>query len=475
MRPNVLRLGFSLVLLLGPSIIVTASPQAVSAAPSKPNVVIILTDDQRYDTLWAMPNVQKDLVGKGMQFNQGFVVNSLCCPSRTSILTGDYSHTTQVWKDSPPYGGFETFLNTGDDQSTLATWLHRDGYRTALFGKYLNGYLDQAAAGYIPPGWDQWNAFDRAGYYNYRLFAHNDCCKQFGHNRSDYSTGVLTNDATSFIQNTKTPFFMYFAPYAPHRPAVASNKFDHRFKGIKPWHPKDYNERDVSDKPKFIRKDIPRFDGARNKAIQRFRRRQYQTLLSADHAVGNIVNTLKDTGQLDNTIIFFMSDNGIAWGENRWTSKKVAYEPSIRIPYVVRYDPLTHSASTDQTHLVLNIDVAPTIAELAGAQAPTMDGQSLVPLLNGSADTWRTDFLIEHMAKNKNQAPPTYCAVRSEHFLYVYYATGEEELYNLDRDPGELRNQVNNANLDLERTIMQARLKELCNPHPPGLHIHSGL
>jgi N-acetylglucosamine-6-sulfatase len=475
MRPNVLRLGLSLVLLLGPSIIVSASPQAVSAAPSKPNVVIILTDDQRYDTLWAMPHVQKDLVGKGMQFNQGFVVNSLCCPSRTSILTGNYSHTTQVWKDSPPYGGFQTFLDTGDDQSTLATWLHRDGYRTALFGKYLNGYYDQASAGYIPPGWDQWNAFDRASYYNYRLFVHNNL-RQFGSHPSDYSTGVLANEATSFIQNTKSPFFMYFAPYAPHRPAVPSNQFDHRFKGIKPWHPKSYDEHDVSDKPNYISKDITPFDAARNKAIQRFRRRQYQTLLSADQAVGNIVNTLKDTGQLDNTIIFFMSDNGIAWGENRWTSKKVPYEPSIRIPYVVRYDPLTHSTNkVDQTDMVLNIDVAPTIVQLAGAKAPSMDGQSLVPLLDGSADTWRTDFLIEHMSKNQKQAPPTYCAVRSEQYIYVYYATGEEELYNLQQDPEELRNQVNNPNLDLVRTTMQSRLKDLCNPHPPGLHIHSGL
>jgi N-acetylglucosamine-6-sulfatase len=475
MKRTVLRLGLSSVLLLGPSIFVSGGPQAASAAPGKPNVVIILTDDQRYDTLWAMPHVQKDLVGKGMQFNQGFVVNSLCCPSRTSILTGNYSHTTQVWKDSPPYGGFETFTNTGDDQSTLATWLHRDGYRTALFGKYLNGYLDQASAGYIPPGWDQWNAFDRAGYYNYRLFVHKDL-RRFGDHPSDYSTNVLSGEATSFIKDTKGPFFMYFAPYAPHRPAVASKQFHGAFKHIKKWRPKNYNEGDVSDKPKFIRRGTPRLDEARSRAIDRFRIRQYRTLLSADHAVGDIVSTLQDTGQLDNTIIFFMSDNGLSWGENRWTSKKVAYEPSIRIPYVVRYDPITHSANEiDQTDMVLNIDVAPTIVQLTGAQAPAMDGQSLVPLLDGSAGSWRTDFLIEHMAKNHAQPPPTYCAVRSEQYLYVYYATGEEELYNLQRDPGELRNQVKNPELDIVRTTMQSRLKDLCDPHPPGLHIHSGL
>jgi arylsulfatase A-like enzyme len=475
MRRNVLRLGLAIALLAAPSAFVSTVPQVVSAARSdKPNVVIILTDDQRYDTLAAMPKVQRDIVGKGVKFNQGFVVNSLCCPSRTSILTGNYSHTTEIWKDSPPYGGFEWFTNqTGDDQSTLATWLHRDGYRTGLFGKYLNGYLDQAAAGYIPPGWDQWNAFDRAGYYNYKMFVRNDL-RQFGDRRSDYSTSVLADQATSFIKDTKNaPFFMYFAPYAPHRPAEPSEQFEHAFKNIDPWRPPNYDERDVTDKPAFIRKDRDRLTKKKRRAIDRFRIRQYQTLLSADQAVGQLIKTLKETGELENTVIFYLSDNGLAWGENRWSSKKVAYESSIRIPFVVRYDGLNARSGTDQSHMVLNIDVAPTIVDLTGTRAPAMDGQSIVPLLEGSAEDWRSDFLIEHMAKKKTQPPPTYCAVRSERYLYVYYATGEEELYNLERDPGELRNRINDPALDIVRTTMQTRLKDLCKPHPPGLHIHA--
>jgi arylsulfatase A-like enzyme len=122
--------------------------------------------------------------------------------------------------------------------------------------------------------------------------------------------------------------------------------------------------------------------------------------------------------------------------------------------------------------MVLNIDIAPTIVQLAEAKAPSMDGQSLVPLLDGTADTWRQDFLVEHLSKNRAQAPPTYCAVRSEDYMYVYYATGEEELYNLKQDPMELRNRIDDPNLDIVRTQMRSQLKQLCSPHPPGLHIH---
>src|SRR5262245_11052409 len=123
-------------------------------ASGPPNVVVILTDDQRWDTLWAMPTVQSELVGHGVSFSNAFVVNPTCCPSRASLLTGQFSHTTGVYRNRPPFGAFESF----DDATTLATALHGGGYRTGLFGKYLN-YYEQDDAGYIPPGWDRWVAF----------------------------------------------------------------------------------------------------------------------------------------------------------------------------------------------------------------------------------------------------------------------------------------------------------------------------
>ncbi|MFL5766973.1 MAG: sulfatase [Actinomycetota bacterium] len=471
MRRTLARIGLSLLVLAGPTVALSGSPEPVAAAQKKPNVVIILTDDQRYDTLSAMPKVQNLLVNRGVQFNQGFVTNSLCCPSRTSILTGNYSHTTGIWRDNPPFGGYETFSTNGDQQSTLATWLHSDGYNTALFGKYLNGYKDDASASVIPPGWDSWNAFDRAGYYNYHAFVDNKF-EAFGHHPRDYSTEVIADEASNYIRNTKSPFFMYFAPYSPHRPAIPSPKYQNTYRNLKPFRAPGYDEHDVSDKPQWLQKDVPLLTPERERAVQDFRRRQYQTLTSADNAVGKIMSALNQTGELSNTIIFFLSDNGQARGEHRWTSKKVAYEPSIRVPYVVRYDPLTRHASVDNSDMVLNIDIAPTIAELAGAKAPHMDGQSLVPLLDGTADSWRQDFLIEHLSKNKSQIPPTFCAVRSTDYLYVYYSTGDEELYNLKQDPAELRNRVDDPDLDIIRAQMHSRLKQLCSPHPPGLHIH---
>jgi arylsulfatase A-like enzyme len=474
MRRTLGRIALSLVLLAGPAVLLSGTSAPVAAAQKKPNVVIILTDDQRYDTLWAMPKVQNLLVNHGVQFNQGFVVNSLCCPSRTSILTGDYSHTTKIWRDNPPFGGYPSFVSTGDEQSTLATWLHADGYHTALFGKYLNGYKDAASAGVIPPGWDSWNAFDRAGYYNYKQFVNNKLEEFKGTHPRNYSTEVLANEASNYISNAHSPFFMYFAPYSPHRPAIPAPKYQKTFRNLEPFRSPSFNEHDVSDKPRWVQ-HLPKLTPDRVKAVQDFRRRQYQTLISADNAVGKIVSALNKSGQLSNTIIFFLSDNGLAWGEHRWTSKKVAYEPSIRVPFIVRYDPLTSHGSVDQSDMVLNIDIAPTIVQLSGAKAPSMDGMSLVPLLDGSATSWRSDFLVEHLSKNKGQIPPTFCAVRSTDYLYVYYATGDEELYNLKSDPNELHNRIDDPSYDIIREQMRSRLKQLCDPHPPGLHIHAGL
>jgi N-acetylglucosamine-6-sulfatase len=473
MRRTLPRMALSLVVLAAPLLALSGSVQPVAAAQKKPNVVIILTDDQRYDSLSGMPKVQNLLVDHGVQFNQGFVTNSLCCPSRTSILTGDYSHTTGIWKDQPPFGGYDTFSKNGEEQSTLATWLHADGYHTALFGKYLNGYEDSAAAGVIPPGWDSWNAFDRANYYNYRAFVDNKF-ETFKHRPRDYSTEVIADEASDYIKDTKSPFFMYFAPYSPHRPATPAPKYANTFRHLAPYRSPSYNEGNVSDKPEWFQKGVKKLGAQRLQAVQDFRRRQYQTLISADNAVGKIMSALNQSGQLDNTIVFFLSDNGIMWGDHRWTGKKMAYESSIRVPFVVRYDPLTKHGSVDQNDMVLNIDIAPTIVALTGAKAPNMDGQSLVPLLDGTAeaDSWRQQFLIEHLAKNKGQLPPTYCAVRSTDFLYVYYADGEEELYNLKQDPDELRNRIDDSNLDIQRAQMRSTLKQLCNPHPPGLHIH---
>jgi N-acetylglucosamine-6-sulfatase len=220
----------------------------VGSAQARPNIVFIVTDDQRWDTVSAMPQVTESLVGHGVTFSNGFVVNSLCCPSRASILTGRYSHSTRVYDTTPPLGGFVSF----DDRSTVATWLHRAGYRTALVGKYLNGYVGRRSR-YVPPGWDRWFAMSfnlqRLGYYGYKLNIDGHLDAQV---RDVYSTDLLASAAVRFIRRAPSPFFLYFAPFAPHPPATPAVRHEDAFPNLEPWRPPSYNEADVSDKPGWL-------------------------------------------------------------------------------------------------------------------------------------------------------------------------------------------------------------------------------
>jgi N-acetylglucosamine-6-sulfatase len=427
-----------------------------------PNVVVILTDDQRWDTLWAMPTVKSALQGKGVTFANAFVVNPLCCPSRTSILTGRYSHSTGVYTNAPPRGGFQVF----DDRSTLPTWLRDAGYRTALIGKYLNGYDER----YIPPGWDRWIAFTGTpGFDRYGLNVDGEL-RVGGPAPGEYSTDVLADQAVSFIRDTEGPMFLYFAPYAPHRPATPAPRHASAFEDLGPWRPPSYDEPDVSDKPAWVRA-LPRLDSEARAVVDQVRLDQYRSLLAVDDAVGRIVDALSETGRLSETFIVFTSDNGFAWGEHRWEKKQVAYEESIRVPLVVRYDPIATQPRSDG-NLVLNIDLAPTISELAGTSAPEAEGRSFVQLLRGDDDGWRTDFLVEHLVGDEALSPPTFCAVRSTGFLFVAYDTGARELYDLARDPAELLNRAADPRMASVRRRLAARLAELCRPPPdpiPGL------
>ena len=228
-----------------------------TSASGKPNIVLILTDDQRWDELGTMPTVDKQIVDKGTTFKNGFVVNPLCCPSRTTILTGKYSHSTGIYRNKPPHGGFPSF--EPEEGSTIATWLHGAGYRTALVGKYLNHYTPQDAS-HIPPGWDDWKAEALSGtgeggvgYYDYAI-SDNGKLVHYGHEPSDYSTTVLGHYATDFIRGAPAsqPLFLYFATRAPHVPATAEPRYEHACAGLPPLRPPSYNEADVSDKPHYV-------------------------------------------------------------------------------------------------------------------------------------------------------------------------------------------------------------------------------
>ena len=258
--------------------------------------------------------------------------------------------------------------------------------------------------------------------------------------------------------------FLYFAPHAAHGPATPAPRDRRAFSGLPPWRPESYDEADVSDKPAYIRARGGLSASARS-SIERFRRDQYRSLRAVDRAVSDILDALADTGRLSNALIVFTSDNGMMWGEHGWSSKVVPYEESIRVPFVMRADALIGSPRRDD-HLVMNIDLAPTFADAAGARAPEMEGSSLLPLLSSRRAAWRTDFLMEHLQLGPGGVP-TYCGVHGRRFVYVDYGTGEEELYDLRADPLQLTNVVGSRMYGEILRAQRQRLAQLCRPRPP--------
>jgi N-acetylglucosamine-6-sulfatase len=434
-------------------------PSPARAQDERPSILLIVTDDQRWDTLWSMPQVQRLLVDRGVSFSNSFVSSPLCCPSRASILTGAYPHTTGVYTQGLPNGGFPRF----NDTTTIATELRDAGYRTGFFGKYLDSYQTAANSGYVPPGWDRWMAFVHSQFFDYGLTI-DGAVERFGSSPEDYSTDVLAERTDAFIRRTQGPFFAMFAPAAPHAPATPDPTDAGSFSDLPPWSPPSFNEADVSDKP-FDVAHLHRLTPADIAGLEQLRRDQYRSLQAVDRAVAGLIDALADTGRLEDTLVIFTSDNGLLWGEHRWQKKEMPYEEAIRVPLVIRDDALVAGAPRTEDRLVGNIDLAPTIAELAGTDLPKAEGKSLLPLLTSEQVRWRHALLVEHM-KMTNPVP-TYCAVRTDRYLFATYVTGEEELYDVEEDPYEL------VNLAGRRPPLQARLattlRSLCDPPPPGL------
>jgi arylsulfatase A-like enzyme len=441
-----------------------AGDPAESVSERPPDVVLIVTDDQRWDTVEAMPVVQRELVAEGVSFENAFAVNPECCPARASILTGQYSHTTGVYTNHGP-----TAIDAFDDSSTLATSLDEAGYRTALVGKYLNHYRGPE----IPPGWDRWIAYSGPfAYFGYTL-NEDGRLRRYGHERADYSTDVLGEAAVELIERTpeRDPLFLYLAPFAPHAPAVPAPRHEDAFESLAAHRPPSYNEADLSDKPAWLRQ-VPPVAGETLNWLRQERPDELRSLVAVDEAVEEVIDALRSSGRLNRTLLVFLSDNGRAWGEHRWVFKGAPYEEVIRIPMIVRYDPLPASGRSEHG-IVANIDLAPTIAELAGVEIRDVDGRSLWPVLDGDADRVRRSILIEHLFHPRRggnlRAAPTFCAVRSEAATYVRYATGEEELYVLRDDPYQLDNLAGDPAWRHLRDSLRSRAADLCDPRPPGM------
>ncbi|MBI3915371.1 MAG: sulfatase-like hydrolase/transferase [Chloroflexi bacterium] len=477
----------------------TAPTLAASPTPSraKPNIVFILTDDLDAAEIAFMPKLKTLLTDQGVSFSNFFVNVSLCCPSRATILRGQYAHNTGVYGNTPPDGGFEKFVSSGDEKSTVATWLQSAGYKTMLAGKYLNGYPVRSNQTYIPPGWDEWYSAakgDAYGEFNYTL-NENGKFVQYGNKAEDYGTDVYTRKAVDFIQRAareNKPFFIYLGYYAPHSPATSAPRHEKMFADAKAPRPPSYNEADVSDKPNYI-KGLATLSAREQTRLDEDYRNRLRSLQAVDDAIETLVNALKQNGQLENTFIVFTSDNGYHMGQHRLQQgKQTAYEEDIHVPLIMRGPNIPAGKTLDA--IAGNVDFAPTFAEIGGAKIPDfVDGRSLVSLWgNQPLADWRQVYLLMH--GNPNAQPPraaprgtptapsgvnepddaqtaqvqgktatgipAFAGLRTHEYTYVEYTTGEKELYDLKADPYELQNLAAKADANLLK-ILAARLAEL--------------
>jgi arylsulfatase A-like enzyme len=417
------------------------APSAKADPPTRPNIVVINTDDQRFDSLYScmatppdgrnapggttcpMPYVRDDLMAHGVTFDRSYDTTSLCCPSRASLFLGQFAHHTGVLTNEKPEGGFAAFRNLQD--STIARWLHDSGYRTSLIGKYLNQYDACASVPScaVPQGWDDWHAEiaeDDVDYTEFQLADSQGNGQAVTTGYSGYSTTILGEKAVSFVQDTLTnhptqPMFLYLAPFAPHPDAEPATGDGHVFDSMT-WRappagnaPPSWNANPVNGP--FWSTDLSN-NGDHQSNLETFlsrrdreHRNELESLVEVDRQVHAVVQALGPA--ISNTLIVFTSDNGLSWGEHRYFDKKnCEFEECHRVPMVVRYDPLTDPGGTgrgrvDSTHPVLNIDIAATAAEAGQiVTAPGMDGRSFLPLLdadggNDPAD-WRTAILGEN-------------------------------------------------------------------------------
>jgi arylsulfatase A-like enzyme len=439
--------GLRLLAALAASLALAPVAQAAAA---RPDIVVIETDDQRTDEMSSLPQTERLIGRHGLTFTNSIVSESQCCPSRTTLLTGEYAHNHRVLDTNPPFGGYTAFR----PRESLAVWLRRAGYDTALVGKYLNGY-GKAHPRVVPPGWTDWHGLEGPSVYRFFGFRTND--DGTVHTRPGrYETDTLTGIAERFLHRrarNPRPFFLwltYVAPHIggppdpfavrPHGATVASPIFANAFLGARMPRSPAFDELDVSDKPKAIR-NRPRIGPREADRIEGAWRTRRQALGSVDEGVVRVLRALRRAGRLAHTLIIFTSDNGFLLGEHRVRSGKVLpYEPSIRVPLLMR-GPGVPAGRTSH-RLVWNGDLTPTILRAAGARAAwPLDGASLWPFIHHPGRTGDRAVELEGPPFGKRDPAPRFTGVRTRRYVYVEWTfTGERELYDLRRDPYELRN-----------------------------------
>jgi arylsulfatase A-like enzyme len=442
------------------------APGRAHAQTQRPNIVFFLIDDQRFDAMSCMgnppwlrtPNMDRLRV-EGALFANAFVVQSLCAPSRAAFLSGRYGHCTGVYDNMGH--------DPNPDVRTYPMVLQQAGYNTAFVGKW-----HMANTNMPRPGFDYWLSFTGQGVYENPTL--NEDGRQF--QAQGYITDLLTDYAVNFLQRPRTgPFSLCLWHKAIHGPFTPAERHKNLYTGEELPKPVSWDDT-FENKPHWQRaiangatgpnaytapcpdKLEPRpWDGK-----QEGRLNYYRTLAAVDDSVGKVYETLERIGQLDNTIFVFAGDNGYFMGEHRRGDKRLMYEESLRIPLLIRYPRLIPAGATIQ-QMVLNIDMAPTFLDAAGAQAPAeVQGRSVCPLFASQAPTWRSSFLYEYMQDGRFQIPPM-LGVRTERFKYVTYPTLQDldELYDLQTDPNEMTNLAVDPAFAGKLAEMKAELERL--------------
>jgi N-acetylglucosamine-6-sulfatase len=438
--------------------------QADAQTTSRPNIVFVMTDDLDKRSMQDLSGIREVMGSNGTTFQNAYVTYSLCCPSRATILRGQYPHNHQIIGNALPEGGEKKFRDLGLDRSTLATWLHDAGYQTKYIGKYMNSYNSL----YKPPGWDEWYAMI-GNHWNLSdptTGKMNDDGQET--TLGGHSNDVFADKASDFIRRSSVnpaPFFVVVGTAAPHAPPDVAARHQNSFVDTPLPSPDNFNEDDLSDKPEWVQSNDT-LSPAEIEDMQTLYRERLRSMLSVEDLLEQTIATLRQTRELGNTYIFFTSDNGFHLGEHRLrvtapADKRTPYEEDIGVPLMVRGPGVPAGAVRQE--LVLNNDFAPTIAELAGARTPAfVDGRSFAPLLTGSEPyASRSAFLEEGWFKEDRSLTPTYKGVHTQKHMFTEYVdTGEHELYDLVADPYQLESITQADNPQLYSTL-QARLDAL--------------
>jgi N-acetylglucosamine-6-sulfatase len=404
---------------------------------TRPNIVFIITDDHRWDCLsraghafLKTPNIDR-IANEGAYFENAFVTLPLCSPSRASVLTGQYANKHAIVGNTAAGGPISHQLDTWPRR------LQKSGYETACVGKWHMGVDDSPR-----PGFDRWVVFKGQGRYENPVFNIDGTQTK----TTGYVTDLITDYAVEFIKQGRgdKPFAMYVGHKAVHSPFQPAPRHAQLFaEEPLPRYPGEKD--DLKGKPAITRKVAEMEPGHPAYGVTHdLIRNQLRSIVSVDEGVGRILKALEETGQLDNTLVIFTSDNGFFWNEHRLGDKRAAYEESIRVPLVMRYPALIKAGSVIKP-VVLNIDVAPTLIELAGASPiEGMHGRSLVSLLRGDDANWREAALFHYVLEEKYPNIPTWQAVRTDRWKYIHYPDhpGMDELYDLQTDPHELTNRI---------------------------------